>query len=326
MTAEELYAHIFGSQFFQAWHWFRWHFEHKLGGGNHPFAEAIVNACLQCERAIPGFAVGMVNELAAISGRERFEDHYEQLLQRLCELHIIHQVVSFPWPFDVQFTWEPTAAGSVRNPEITINGGGFCLGVEVKAPSLFKHIRNRRAGTTQIVARAMDREQIEQLAGENERLIYPVDNRIKDFLVSADQKFRAFKAEDSNFRGVLVIIWDDFIHEPLSALLHENCGLLTPNSFYKDDEGKPVVFRNIDAVIVIRHLHQLIRATRDEPLVDACRHPFDYGLPDDFPPKFLVLNPHGDDVPDIYIQCFQAQLPRPEMGAEATPKDLIWWI
>jgi hypothetical protein len=52
----------------------------------------------------------------------------------------------------------------------------------------------------------------------------PRDNPVKDFLVSADAKFEHFKETDANFIGVLVIIWDDFIYEPISSLISESAG------------------------------------------------------------------------------------------------------
>lgn len=49
MTEDELYGHFFASMMFQKWHWFRWHFEHRLRGGAHPLARDIVRALLDCD-------------------------------------------------------------------------------------------------------------------------------------------------------------------------------------------------------------------------------------------------------------------------------------
>ena len=78
--------------------------------------------------------------------------------------------------------------------------------------------------------------------------------------------------------------------------------------------------------MIIRHLHQLIRATQDKPLIDACQHPLDYGAEDVFPFKAFIDNPNGQPVPEILQRCLQAKPPTSEMGAEYTPKDLVWWF
>ncbi len=48
MTEDELYPYFFASDMFRRWHWFRYHFEYRLRGRDHPFAKAIVRACLDC--------------------------------------------------------------------------------------------------------------------------------------------------------------------------------------------------------------------------------------------------------------------------------------
>lgn len=71
MTEDDVLIHAYGSDIFKKWHWFRYHFEHHLRSGSHTFARSIVRACLDCERHIPGFAKGMIDALAAQSGREK---------------------------------------------------------------------------------------------------------------------------------------------------------------------------------------------------------------------------------------------------------------
>ncbi len=154
----------------------------------------------------------------------------------------------------------------------------------------------------------------------------PRDGPIKDFLVSADNKFAQFKKIDDTYKTILVIVWDDFINEPISSLLHKKCGLLTENSFALNEEGKRFTFDNIDGIIIIRHLHQIIRATRDKPFIDGCLHTFDYGNIDKFPPKVIINNPTGSEIPQYIIDAFQAVKPSPLLGAEYCSGDLVWWI
>lgn len=82
----------------------------------------------------------------------------------------------------------------------------------------------------------------------------PRDNPIKDFLISANEKFRIFKQSNAAFLSTLVIVWDDFIYEPISAISPPQAGLFTENSFAKDDDGNPLKFEYVDCVIITRHL------------------------------------------------------------------------
>ncbi len=160
MTEQELLIHVYGSDIFRKWHWFKYHFELHLRGESHPLSASIIRACLDCDRHIPGFAVGMMDAIAATSGGEKDRKQYEQLLQRLAELLVIRQVVTYRWSFPARFTWEPTAAGSNKNPELLIEGGEHRIGIEVKAPSLLEHRDRRRQNPTQVLSRSMDREEI----------------------------------------------------------------------------------------------------------------------------------------------------------------------
>lgn len=323
MEIDELRIHLFNSNFFNRWHWFHYHFSQPFP---HPLSDSVLRACLDCEQYIPGFAKKMINALASISGKEKYEPHYEQLLQRLAELHVIRQIVTFEWTVETSFRWEPIpASGSKKNPEIIIQSNDYQIGVEVKAPSLLNHIRQRSSNSVQFPARA-DKLFVENFPGSEGGVTLPGDNPIKDFLISAEKKFVHFKQENKNFSSVLVIVWDDYIYEPITSLTHPSCGLFTPNSFAQDEDGKPLQFPSIDGVIIIRHLHQLIRATRDVPLLPPCRHPLDWGQDEDFPMKAFIANPHGDSLPEIILRCLQAYPPSIDVGAEYIPQDSIWWF
>lgn len=315
------------SNIFQHWHWFRYHFNTLIvPEREHPLAASIIDALVVCDRVMPGYAEKFVATLASIGGKEKFERDYEQLLQFLAELHVVHRVVSFDWPGGASFRAEPTAGSSKKNPEITVEHAGAVYGIEVKSPALLEHIRNRGTNRTQVPARVFTPDAVKTLPGAADGVTLPRDNPVKDFLQSADAKFTSFKDENSCFISVLVIVWDDFVYEPLSSLLHEASGLFTPNSFCKDEHGQPRKFAHIDGVIVIRHVHQIMRATRDEAVIDNCRHALDYGDDGVFPFKVFVANPYGKPVPNVLLQGLQARPPSADMGAEYRPKDLVWWI
>ncbi|MDD5686747.1 MAG: hypothetical protein PHE88_02805 [Elusimicrobia bacterium] len=321
MTKEELLPYIFDSNIFKSWHWFYWHFLHTLKGEPQPFADSFIEACLACEKIIPDFAIGMVNNIASISGKVKDTQHYEQLIQRLAELHIIKQILTFDWPNKPKFKCEPTTKFSKKNPELTIDLDGKIVGVEVKAPSLLQHYENLCGNSTQILSRSLPLNVTEAL---DKKIILPRDNPVKDFLISANEKFQPFKNEYPEFIGILVIVWGAAIQEPISALLAPGSGLITENSFAKDERGKILQFPSIDSVIVVSHLHQIIKATKDEPFMDSCHHVFDYGSKDKLP--FKIFMPLSPNIPKIFLKCMQVQLQNPEMGSEYIPSDLILWL
>lgn len=148
---------------------------------------------------------------------------------------------------------------------------------------------------------------------------------MKDFLVGADKKFEGFKTADPEFRSVLVVVWDDFVNEPLTALSAPASGLFTPNSFHKVDE-KPVRYANVDAVLLIRHQHQIVEGLAGRLLIDDRAHLLDYGRLGDFPPHALVMNPLGKDLPIQFIESLHA-VPVEELqaAAEYNPGELVMW-
>ena len=222
MTRDELANHLDTLFASDTWHWFTWHFRAGGRAGVHPFAADVIDALMAIDAKSPGFARRIAGDLSSLRGMKKHEPHYEQLLQRLAELHIILQLVTHEWSFSASFDLEPTVGdGQLRNPEMRITGGPHPLLVEVKAPSLLQHIRMRGANPAQISTRAVPKEQTAKLAEELGAVTLPRDNVVKDFLVSAESKFRPFRLADPQVRTMLVIVWDDFIYEPLSALLGE---------------------------------------------------------------------------------------------------------
>jgi hypothetical protein len=324
MDRDSLFEYVFEeSTLFEDWHWFNYHF-----GNGRPFAVHIVDACLECEEEMDGFAKSFLDKLFSISGRKKYRPHYEQLMQMLAELLMIRQMVSFDWGEDANFTHEPTPVKGNKNPELIVELDGYDIGVEVKCPSLLDHVQERSSKPFQIPARSIVRDTLNSMLDreEEENVVLPRDNPVKDFLISANKKFEPFKADEENFCGILVVVWDDYIFEPISALLSPLSGLFTEESFACDEEGNPLPFEYVDGVIIIRHLHQFVRAAAERPLLDSKIHVLDYGTDGDFPPKAFVPNPNGNEVPDKVTEAFQAYLPSPEMGAEYLPTDMITWM
>jgi hypothetical protein len=310
-----LYERLWGGPMFQGWHWLRWNFTPDIQETH--FAAKTLDALLTCDKAMPGFADDMLGRLALMGGRERSQDDYEAILQWLAELSVILHFVEHDWQSPVTFIHEPTLVKNGPNPEIMVNLPSFRLGVEVKAPRLDTFSKLRSAAPYQLMARVPS----DLVQGE---ITLPRDNPVKDFLQSADKKFAGFRQSDEDFRSVLIIAWDDFINEPISALKSPMSGLLTPNSFDKSN-GKPRTYPNVDAVVLLRHQHQLRRGTNNEPPLDDRNHFLDYGGIGRFPPNVLIANEAGMPLPAAALDSLQAEPIGSILGAEYQPAEAVIW-
>ena len=327
MKKKELISTFLKSDMFTKWHWFYYHFNFYNLNSEHPFAKSLIDSILNIEDKINGFANETIKRIASISGKEKHLPHYEQLLQICSEIYIINQATNCI-DHSVTFDYEPTSGDSKKNPEIIMNYAKFSIGIEVKQPSLIGHINKRASNPVQLSTRTpfpiKSFEEIYNTKG----ITLPRDNPVKDFLISANSKFEEFKKKE-NFFSILFIVWDDFIYEPISALLGEPSGLFKENSFAKDKSGKRLKFEFVDAVFIDRNLSNIIKGTRDEPLWDNKKNVMDYGKKTEFPFKVIIRNPDSnfsDKIPEEVLQCFQTYELSPYLGAEYIPSDLIHWM
>jgi hypothetical protein len=158
-------------------------------------------------------------------------------------------------------------------------------------------------------------------------ITYPRDNPVKDFLVSANQKFQGFKEESPDFVGILVVVWDDFVNEIVSALKHPQSGLLTENSYAKDDRGAILKYPYIDGVVVIRHLTYFVEAMAGRDLPDRLNG-FDFGEERALPNIFFPVTPIENLPEGLWLE-FRA-LPWDcdvlSHMAEYVPSDFVIWV
>lgn len=320
---------IISSKIFSEWHWFRYLFQGLHQGGRHtPFSFDFLNKLSCIERKIPGFMEETIKRLASYSGNERHEPHYEQLLQLLVEVVIFYRLAEGFMSSDVEFQWEPTTIESNKNPELLLIGDNWKTLVEIKCPSLFKHLRDAGKNDIQLGARIGDLHVFDDLATSG-RATRPLDNKIKDFLVSSEDKFFPFKKEDSNISSILIIAWSQNLFEATSPLINGMSGLLTENSFYKNDQEQPVRFPSIDGVIVTEHLELVLRATREEPLPFGYSSPLDYGSFEmhGFLPPAFISNGYSNAIRNEFVLN--------ELGAvniadihdpRVNPLDYVMWL
>jgi hypothetical protein len=315
-----LYERLREGPMFAGWHWLQWNFSPDREGETY-FTRLTLDALLACDAAMPGFAEEMISRLETIGGRDRDPDDYEQIRQWLGELVVVHHFVTYAWPVPVTFQHEPVAPGSRQNPEMTVDADTFRLGIEVKTPDLRVMEATRHSSDWQLLARMPG-----GAAAMPGTVTLPRDNPVKDFLTSADSKFAGFRAADPSFRSVLVIVWDDFVNEPLSALLSPASGLLTPNSFDRLPDGGRRTYPNVDAVVLLRHQHQFVQGMANRLPVDDRDHVLDHGQPGRFPPNALVHCPDGQPLGALLTDAMHAAPVSGLLGAEYTPAESVMWI
>lgn len=312
MSRQEIIDTILKTEIITDWHWFRYHFNFYKIGMEHVFAKSIVDALYDIGQKIEGAEADLIKKIASIHGAKKDLGHYEQLMQVLSEILVIHTTVCFRWNNLDKFEYEPTTDESKKNPEINIHADNKIIGIEVKSPKLLEHQENRINNPFQLTSR--------------NPLTFPRDNPLKDFLISADEKFAPFKRKYENYISILFIVWDDYINEPISGFLSEPHGIFMSESFAKDKKGETLKFENVDHVIISRHRFQFQQTAGELPFPYAIKHPLDYGTKDIFPFKVIIKNPYTTVYAskDI-IDCYQVFSPCMEMGAEYYPGDIIIW-
>ena len=305
------------------WHFLHYHFAPYKNGYEHFLCASIVDACTRIEEVIPGYTEEFSSRLASLADREMYLPHFEQIIQLLAELYVINHLACLGLP-DAVFLHEPPSTTSDKNPEVGIKLPDKKIFVEVKCREYIPHHNNRGAAAVEVPAR-MDgaRELARTLVNEGETIVYPRHNVIKDFLISANDKFQGIKKDDYNAITVLVIVWDDFIYEPISSLINAVSGLLTENSFYTND-NVPISFGNIDAIIVMRQSHHIVRATRDQLPVDGLTHPLDWGKKDAVLPKAYIPVNASSTIGSYLCDIFQAHhIQELQHVAEYRPQEIV---
>ncbi|MBF0185008.1 MAG: hypothetical protein HQM06_11555 [Magnetococcales bacterium] len=305
------------------WHWFKYHF---TTDPIHRFAYHLIETVVDCDIVINNnFGEIFLDRLLAIQNREKNRDHYNQLIQLLAELIIIKQSIAIRCEEPI-YIIEPVVDRSIvkskKSPDLLILSKTINISIEIKAPS-YLEIQALRESPYQLISRLpFTPQERADLFGSNVTL--PRDNAVKDFLISADEKFANIKKK-YDCLSLLVIVWDDYVQEVISCLTHEMSGLLTQNSFAKDRDGTPLLYNNIDAIIVVRQLHYIACCAGDK-MLDR-KNGFDFGDINSVPNIFIGNN--IKEINSIIIEPFRVISLSDEFAsnfAEHTPMDLIIWL
>ena len=282
-----------------------------------PFLKGLVDALWMLEQACTGVAEEFIGRLAPIKGNG--ESQFEALMQICAEIYVAAGAVAVADKENGQtlFNHEPRATKGGKNPEFEFRYKGTWIAVEVKTPKMLEFERQRSKNDWQLPARS---EMVNAIKGEK---TLPRDNPVKDFLASAEAKFSEYKLHRPDAWRLLAIVWTDHVQEPVSSLLSPHSGLLTANSFLKDENGNAVLFPNVDGVILYRQLH-ILRLSAAKELAPLT--PFVYARKA-FPPKVIIANPHGRPIDDAVHEALDlTPIEDVSMWAEYIPSELILWI
>ena len=303
------------------WHWLQFHLTQNPG---HPVGIGLVHRCSRIEAKIPKAGAGLIGMIASHAGRPKNRQDYQQILQVFAEILIIDQILHLNWPENTAFFYEPVGRTGKR-PELMVTTPDQQFLFEVKSPSLLDHQEKRATNEIQLPQRHLvPLEKIDKIVGDK-IVTFPRDTPVKDFLVNSEGKFADFpKVPGAN---IVVIVWDDHIYEPISSLVGDPAGLLTPGSWHKTPAGDPVSYPNIDGVVLVRHMTYFQRALADDNLMDR-NSLFDFGLETDLPNVF-VQSPGGREVPNLVkvgLRAVDVKDKALEHMAEYHAQDYVIWI
>lgn len=218
-------------------------------GNFTPFAQEFTHLMCKLEQLSPGSGYDFVKRIGSLKGESRAT--YEQIVQAISELVIVKKFLeSYPEEEGFTLKWEPTEK-TKSNPEFMIDGPEWRLLVEVKCPSLFDYDSKNRTASHQVTARLPGMKEIMTEIGGGVPAL-PLDNKIKDFLLSAEKKFSSFEEAAKPMYGLLVICWGQRMFEAITPLSNVACGLLKESSYYAEN-GNKVRFPHVSGVIVTQH-------------------------------------------------------------------------
>ncbi len=305
-------------------HWLDYHF-HKPS----PFGLQLLMALATCELAAPALGFQLAKELAEIpyAQGKAGEQVFEHLLQKLIEVVVLRTLVSIDWPVGTVFRHEPTNPVSKKRPEFVVDTPERMFVFEVKCPGLLDHQRKRARNPQQIPARSsLTKSEVRERALSlfQGGVTLPQDNKLKDFLESAEEKIAGFQTEKPQ-TGVLVVAWDRFMYEPISSLNHAESGLFTEASFHTDANGARVLFAAVDGAILLNHLSLMHEHTHEKT---GGHRPDPFVLDPNCPsPNVWCPNFGGTALPEAVLKAFDA-VPAEAMAmfADYAPMEFVMWL
>lgn len=301
-----------------------WLSVHLADGAETMFGAQLLEALAVIDMRLPGAADRFADELAAIRYVSNEDDKaawkvgFEQLIQKLGEVLIARTLFEAEWPPGTTFALEPTNSVTGARPEILVDTPARQWLFEVKCPAFIDYQDRRGGNRRQLPVRGP----LGDVPGMRDDTTLPRDNVLKDFLESAERKFRDFSAKTRT--GLLVVLWDGYIFEITSALSHEHAGLLTEQSWHQRG-GVRVPFDAVDGVIILNHL-EVIKIAAQGYWQARQNDPFRIESVGQ-PPNVWCPN-LGRGALDSHIsQIFNARpLDEVAVAADYAPKDFVMWV
>ena len=176
----------------------------------------------------------------------------QQFFQRVAEVYVLFNLLNLDGIDKKSIILEPRPKGQGKNPEYRMKIKGKWYAFEVKTPD-YRTFENRQNGV-QVTTRLSENEI--GIIKRYKNLSFTKDNKVKYFIENAEEKFSEYNT-DPNYKQdikILVIVWDDFINEVVSALINPHAGILTDNSFAMN-----LSFDSIDGILISRFLTPLKR-------------------------------------------------------------------
>jgi hypothetical protein len=296
-----------------------WLMSHLATGAILPFMRGLLDQLILIDSASPGYAQACVRRVAAIPGitDQSLEALYQVVGEVYCAGGAV-EVADRDANGSVIFTSEPFADAGLMNPEFDSQHKGISYSVEVKTPGLIAHRRARGTNQVQLTTRLP----ANPFADEAKTL--PRDNPVKDFLISANRKFAAYATQKSEPYRILAIVWDNFVYEPITALMSPVAGLFTERSFHRTANGDRMTYPHLDGVVIIPYQNQILNS--------FCNNEIGVYEADDFLcyrapvlPKAFIQCPDGREVPEQILTALDATPLAACLGTEYRPQDIIIW-
>lgn len=192
-----------------------------------------------------------------------------QYLQGACELSILNCIFE---KYQDSFIYEPTYNGK-RNVECSFRHKGKTINVEVKTPDLSKHWEYQNRNTLKFVTperipdNKLDKFQavsVEIMDSYSDKIegkydgvetLPRQDNKLMDFLKSAQSKFP--HSNEENFNILVVVLYNTEDLDEWYNYLFAEKGVFTDKSFLHDEtpKRKMVAYDKVDAIVLTNMMY-----------------------------------------------------------------------
>lgn len=193
-------------------------------------------------------------EYESVIKKFQFSKKYDmqKYMQIVSEINVLYYILRM---YNNQFKYEPKYNNGY-NPECSFEFGGKIINLEVKCPNMEKRIEEKQRGAVKIyTAERIPEHQtiINELTNIIEtniksngfsgvEEIHRMDNKLKDFLVSAQAKFPISKDSNFNILAISLDIISDL--DEWYSYIFGNNGAFTNQSFIKEE------YANVDAILL----------------------------------------------------------------------------